>query len=463
MKLDVAVVSHGTDAFLLNLLESVREHVPADALGEVHVLDNASPDRSLDVLARFSREAPWLAVHASPVNLHHGPALDVLLRRHARADHVLLLDADAEVTGDFLPRLLPLLSSRPAFVGQEHPEPDGFYLYLCHLLVDRRAYLSLPPFARHGAPGLALFAEVARRRLPVSRFRWVDHVRHHGQAALRALRARGESGNELFAFASRQPEASPRRLALEARLAERRDAFLRGEPLPPRPRPEKDPWPLPDARSRPRPRRSPLGPLGPLAALLPWLVARAARRLVSPHAEDELARLHARLRRQRPGRVLLVGPGRGGSLLLLSRAARPDARLACAGLPPWEVDDPAEEVASARLESLALRGQTLRLLRADALDPATAAAAREALGGGADLLILDGAPAAAPSEEDVDSLLTIYLPHLSPGGTLVLSGIRPGHPAAASFRTLSARGTGVALLSSRDPGSPGLGLSIAPA
>ncbi|MDL1951170.1 glycosyltransferase [Acidobacteria bacterium ACD] len=214
MKLDVAVVSHGTDAFLLNLLESVREHVPADALGEVHVLDNASPDRSLDVLARFSREAPWLAVHASPVNLHHGPALDVLLRRHARADHVLLLDADAEVTGDFLPRLLPLLSSRPAFVGQEHPEPDGFYLYLCHLLVDRRAYLSLPPFARHGAPGLALFAEVARRRLPVSRFRWVDHVRHHGQAALRALRARGESGNELFAFASRQPEASPRRLAL---------------------------------------------------------------------------------------------------------------------------------------------------------------------------------------------------------------------------------------------------------
>lgn len=461
MSLDAAVVSHGTDAFLLNLLESVREHVPAGALGEVHVLDNASPDRSLDVLARFSREVPWLAVHASPVNLHHGPALDTLLRRHVRADHVLLLDADAEVTGDFLPRLLPLLSSRPAFVGQEHPEPDGFYLYLCHLLVDRRAYLSLPPFARHGAPGLALFAEVARRRLPVSRFRWVDHVRHHGQAALRALRARGESGNELFAFASRQPEASPRRLALEARLAERRDAFLRGEPLPPRPRPEKDPWPLPDARSRPRPRRP---PLGPLAALLPWLVARAARRLASPHAEDELARLHARLRRQRPGRVLLVGPGRGGSLLLLSRAASPDARLACAGLPPWEVDDPAEEVASARLESLALRGQTLRFLRADALDPATAAAAREALGGEADLVFLDEAQAQAHApEEDVESLLRLYLPHLSPGGTLVLSGIRPGHPAATRFRALSARTAAIPILSKRDPGTPGIGLSIAPA
>lgn len=458
MSLDVAVVSHGTDAYLLNLLESIREHVPAGALGRVHVLDNASPDRSLDVLARFSRQVPWLAIHASPVNLHHGPALDALLRHHCRAARVLLLDADAEVTGDFLKRLLPLLASRPAFVGQEHPEPDGFYLYLCHLLVDRDAYLTLPPFERHGAPGLALFAEVARRRLGVSRLRWVDHVRHHGQASLRAVHARGESGNDLFPFASRQPEASPRRLALEAELDKRRDAFLRGELLPPRPRPEGDPWPLPDARSRPQSGRSPLGRLSPLAALSPPLVARAARRLASSHAQDELSRLFALLRKGRPCRVLLVGAGRGGTLLLLSRAARPEARLVCAGLPPWEADDPGEEVARARLESFALGGQTLRLLRADALDPSTAASAGAAVGGGADLLFLDGAPAAAPSEEEVEALLRLYLPHLSPGGTLVLSGIRPGHPAAASYLALSARGTAHSLLSARDPGSPGLGL-----
>lgn len=417
LKLDVAVVAHSTGGYLLNLLESIRERLDPAVLGEVHVWDNGSSDRTLELLALFSSEVPWLRVHASATNFHHGPALDLLLRHHVRGEWVLLLDADAELTVDPAAALAPLLGSRPAFVGQVHPEPDGFYLYLCHLLVNRPAYLTLPPFRRHGAPGVDLFREASERGVPWARFRWVDHVTHFGQAALRGVAARGERGNELHRFASEQRDACPERLVLERRLEERLAAYLGGATLRSRPPVETaGVWPFPDASTRAGRGRA---PLSRLASLLPRAVAAAARRRGARGTRAELARLFSLARSRRPRAVLVVGTGWGGWLLLLSRAAAPDARLVSVGLPPWEADDPLDAAAVERLRSFALPGQRLALVRSAPEQAATVAAARDALEGRpADLLLVD----AEESGAEAGRLLAHYRGLALPGATVVAAG-----------------------------------------
>lgn len=412
LKLDVAVVAHSTGGYLLNLLESIRDRLDPRVLGEVHVWDNASSDRTLDLLARFSSEVPWLRVHASAANVHHGPALGLLLRHHVRGEWVLLLDADAELTADPTAALAPLLASRPGFVGQVHPEPDGFYLYLCHLLLHRPTYLTLPPFVRHGAPGVDLFREAAERAVPWARFRWVDHVRHFGQAALRGVAARGERANELHRFAAAQRDACRERLELEARLERRMAAYVSGAALPERPPSSSAPgWPFPDAAIPAARRRS---PLSRLAALLPRAVADAARRRGAGGTRAELPGLFSLLRSRRPRTVLAIGTGWGGFLLLLSRAAAPGARLVSVGLPPWEADDPLADAAVERLRSFVPPSRSVVLLRSAPAEDAAVAAAREALGRErADVLLVDEEASGAAAAR----LLPLYRPLALPGAT----------------------------------------------
>src|SRR5262245_13185042 len=98
---DVAIVSHNTDDYLLNLLTSLEPLAAAERVGDVHIWDNASTDRTTQVLEAFERSQPWLRVHRSARNVHHGPALDHLLRDACRSDWVVVLDSDTEVVRDF--------------------------------------------------------------------------------------------------------------------------------------------------------------------------------------------------------------------------------------------------------------------------------------------------------------------------------------------------------------------------
>lgn len=229
MKLDVAVVNYNTDFFLYNLLRSIGAVLPVEAIGRVHVWDNGSSDASGAMLGAFAAAAPWLAVHRSPVNLYHGPALDRLLREHCDASWVLVLDSDTEVRRNFLPDLPVLEPDPPVFVGQIAPTANQFYAYPFYLLVNRVWYLELPPFSHDGAPGLALFRCVAERSLPYRRFRWSDYVEHFGQGSLRGVYERGETNNAFFDFAARESRARPKseaRDALERRLRQQLEQFL---------------------------------------------------------------------------------------------------------------------------------------------------------------------------------------------------------------------------------------------
>jgi hypothetical protein len=228
-RFDVAVVSYNTDFYLYNLLVSIGDVLSSDQLGDVHVWDNASSDATVQMLAALKAEMPRLRVHASGVNLHHGPALDRLLRTCCTADWVLVLDPDTEVRRNFVASLPRPNSSPLAFIGQIHPQASHLYASLAHLLIHRPTYLSLPPFCHDGAPGRDFFRAIETRQMPYARFRWCDYVSHAGQASLRGVHARRETANPFYAFAASVADASPAsadRLAREAALRSRLAAFL---------------------------------------------------------------------------------------------------------------------------------------------------------------------------------------------------------------------------------------------
>lgn len=387
MTLDIAIVAHGAAPYLHNLLASLRDRVDPGLIGAVHLWDNASPDATPQLLERFAPDLPQLRVHRSPVNLGHGPALDRLLRTRVRGRQVLVLDTDTEIIGD-LGTLPCWLDGQSVFAGQIHPDPPQLYAYLCHLLLDRHAYLDLPPFSTGGAPGLDWFAAVARRGLAWRRLRLQNWVRHYGQGSLRGLVHRGEIRHPLYGFAAAEARRDPDphgRTQREAELHRRLAACLAGAQVPP----------LGDLGAG---AAAPAAPADPPrlvrdrtpAALLPArLLAQRARRLGLGLAQADALHLTRQLRQTRPVRLLEIGTGHGGALYLASRTARRDARLVTLDLPEWELDDPGEASNRARTLALTRPSQTTRLARIDPLDPSARTWAAQALGGPADLLLID--------------------------------------------------------------------------
>ena len=434
MRFDIAIVNYNTDFYLLSVLSSIRRALPAGSFGICHVWDNGSTDRSREVLEELGRHVDWLRAHTWSSNLHHGPALDRLLRDHCRADWVLVLDSDTTVRHDFRAALPRLDDERPAFIGQIHPELSQLYAYMCHLLVNRAWYLELPPFDRDGAPGRAFFRGVVDRGIHWRRFRWGDHVEHHGQGTLRGILQRGETAHPFYRFAEEQSRRNPRgALALAQERSLRRDLgrFLaeRGAPAT-RGTAGADTDAIEGSGAAPVPDQSSHPPPPPVRRHARWdrlpfpasRVVRIAARFGLAQRASELRGLFRLVRRRRPRTVLELGPAGGGTFFLWTRAAAARATLVSAGLPPWERDDSGEEARRQVMTTFGRPRQSLRILRDDPLLASVRAQVESLLAGRRlDFLFLTG-------ETDVDRVrgcLESYAPLVRSGGLVALDGVRP--------------------------------------
>lgn len=107
--------------------------------------------------------------------------------------------------------------------------------------------------------------------------------------------------------------------------------------------------------------------------------------------ESEVASLLDRVKAQQPSVVLEIGTADGGTLLLFSRSAHPQATIVSIdlgdhseghGFPSWRIPV---------YKRFASSGQTMHLLRADSHDPVTRARVEELLNGWeVDFLFIDG-------------------------------------------------------------------------
>jgi predicted O-methyltransferase YrrM len=433
---DIAIVAYNTDYYLLNLITTLAPLHATGEIGAVHVWDNASTDRTADLLVALAATRSWLRVLRAPHNLHHGPALDQLLRHHCESEWALVLDSDTEVVRPFGAALAALDLDGAAFVGQIQPHVPELYAYLANLLVHRPRYLTLPPFRDHGAPGLDYFRAVDARRERFVRFRWCDYVHHFGQGSLRRLVERRERGNKFYAFACREDAAHPKpidRIAREAALTRSLDRFLQasgGESAATatgavtavtrrsdRAKQQRD---LREALRRAR--ASVQRAIKTIRSPRTALQLRAARRLGLVQQRSEATALLAVLRSANPSCVLEIGTAYGGSLLLWARAATRNALIVSVDLPPWELDDQAEIDARQRIHNVGSAQQDVHLIRGDSHDARVLAQVRRLLDGRpADFLFIDGDHTYSGVARDFRD----YSPLVRRGGIVAFHDIQP--------------------------------------
>lgn len=115
----VIAVNFNTLPYMKALVAGVRRHASAEL--PILIIDNASTDSS----KAWSSQQPGVRFFRLPVNVHHGPAMDIGILR-CRTTHFVALDVDAFPVDDtWLDRLLEPLRHGAQVVGAGFPQlPD---------------------------------------------------------------------------------------------------------------------------------------------------------------------------------------------------------------------------------------------------------------------------------------------------------------------------------------------------
>jgi len=195
MNVTAAIVNYGTPELTRQAVWSLRSLYPELP---IHVLDNASPDRSSDLLEALSDEVQLFRLTRSSRNLHHGPGLDLVIRA-SESRWILSFDSDSlAYRHGFLERMVELAESEDAYlVGHLlHVDVHGYppesidqqvypYVHPHCALLRRSTYLELPPFEKHGAPCLTNQLAASERGERMVDFPVRDYVFHLGRGTVR--------------------------------------------------------------------------------------------------------------------------------------------------------------------------------------------------------------------------------------------------------------------------------------
>ena len=107
--LEVVIVSYGAADLLRRCLSTLFAAAPRTAAMLVHVVDNASPDGTADMVAR---EFAQVRLRRLPVNAGFSTANNLVLRE-ASSRYMLVLNPDTEMRAGTLDHLLDVMETRP--------------------------------------------------------------------------------------------------------------------------------------------------------------------------------------------------------------------------------------------------------------------------------------------------------------------------------------------------------------
>ena len=112
VKLSVVIVNYNVRDYVVQCLQSV--HQALDGIeGEVFVVDNNSPDDSVEVLRR---DFPWVRLIANTENVGFSRANNIAIRQ-SHGMYVLLLNPDTVVEADTFRKVLSFMDAHPAVGG----------------------------------------------------------------------------------------------------------------------------------------------------------------------------------------------------------------------------------------------------------------------------------------------------------------------------------------------------------
>jgi glycosyltransferase involved in cell wall biosynthesis len=186
-RVSAVVVNYRTPSLLDTAVRSFSRFYPHVPL---LVVDNGSDDASCDVISALRTDFHNVAALLLDENRYHGPAMDLALRR-LDADYAFLLDSDTETRkGGFLEDMVALCAPADVYGAGKvvHVNRRGFkapsgtpVLVSAFMLLDRRAYLELPPFIHHGLPVLRNFRAAADAGFRLEAFPVDTFVAHLGR------------------------------------------------------------------------------------------------------------------------------------------------------------------------------------------------------------------------------------------------------------------------------------------
>ncbi len=182
----VAVIHYQTPALLDECVCSFTSFYPDVPL---LIVDNGSQDESPATIRTLVQDLRNVSAMMLRENRYHGPGMDIALRE-LESDYVFFLDSDTVTQrGGFLEEMAALCASPDIYgVGRivrvnrrGFAASTGFpALASSYMLIDRKIYHTLPPFAHHGFPALQNFRaarKAACGRLveyPVNEY--IDHL-----------------------------------------------------------------------------------------------------------------------------------------------------------------------------------------------------------------------------------------------------------------------------------------------
>lgn len=155
----------------------------------VVIVDNGSRDESKTVIRKLIEDyGGGVTVTLLDDNVGHGPAMDVALRA-STDEWMFFLDSDTRTNrGGFLEAMLELARSGPDILGvgeiapinrRGYLDPNGTPAFVAaFMLIHRERYLQCRPFVNHGAPGVRLFWDAAKRGFRLVDFPIQDYIDH---------------------------------------------------------------------------------------------------------------------------------------------------------------------------------------------------------------------------------------------------------------------------------------------
>ena len=192
MNVTAVIINYQTPELTQRAIASLRSYYPQLPL---LLIDNGSRDSSGELLDAYAAvHSPTTVFLRNSSNLYHGPAMHQAAE-HCRTDYLLYLDSDCHVTkGGFLELMLDVaekdgscyavgkrvyMNDRGFEVG---PGPFAIaYIRPSCMLVNKRMYLTLPPFTHHGTPCLDNMRAAASSGYALVDFPILSYVVHEGR------------------------------------------------------------------------------------------------------------------------------------------------------------------------------------------------------------------------------------------------------------------------------------------
>ena len=186
------IINFRTPELTRHAVETLRMRYPSLPL---LLIDNGSGPASVVELRRLREESPdRTELLLNPRNIHHGPAMHQALQ-WLQNRYILFIDSDCEIRREgFVEQMTRIAAQDPGvyaigkliymnargFDIKESPGAHAYIRPIC-MMVNREAYLTLPPFERHGAPCLRNMIAASAAGLKLVHLAVEDYIRHEGR------------------------------------------------------------------------------------------------------------------------------------------------------------------------------------------------------------------------------------------------------------------------------------------